>query len=185
VAVYQIDLEKQHIAPEGGHNYAWTNTYLVYAASGAEAENLLLALVEIEASIMPVDTNIRFGTWRLGIGGPVPPVDGVIGRSGDLAAPDGYLPMTQSARIEGYGEGGLLWYKRWRGPLRVGDATGDMLTGSYISLLGSSYVVALQEQIPLATRRGKLLWSMRVVPRVAMWQRRDGTTRRIRSVLAG
>lgn len=185
VAAYQIDLEKQHLAPEGGHNYAWTNCYLVDAASGDAASDLVLALAEIEASITPVDTSIRFVCWRRGIGGPIPEGVTILGRSGDLSAEDGYMPMTNTARVEGFGDGGVVWYKRWRGPLRVGDATGGLLTGDYISLIGTNYIGPLMADIPLITRSGKLIRSMRVRPTVAMWQRRDGTTRRLRSVLAG
>jgi hypothetical protein len=185
VVTYQIDLEKQHLSPEGGHNYAWTNCYLVDASSDNEASDLVLALAEIEASIMPIDTSIRFVCWRRGIGGPIPEGVTLLGRSGDLAAPDGYQPITNAARIEGLGDGGVVWYKRWRGPLRVGDATGIMLTADYISLLGTNYIMPLMADIPLVTRSGKLIRSMWVRPTVAMWQRRDGTIRRLRSVLAG
>lgn len=185
MAIYQIDLEKQHLAPEGGHNYAWTNCYLVDASSAGEANDLLLALVEIEAAIAPIDTSIRFGCWRPGIGGPVPAGVQVIGRSGDLPATSDYLPMPNTARIEGLGEGGIVWYKRWRGPMRTEDASGGMLSASYISLIGTNYIAPMMADIPLITRSGKLIRSMWVVPRVSMWQRRDGTTRRVRSVLAG
>lgn len=185
VATYQIDLEKQHLAPEGGHNYAWSNCYLVNAASLSQAGDIRDALAEIEAAIMPVDTQIRFTTVRSGIGGPIPGDVPVLGRFGDLAAPDGYVPMHNTARIIGLGAGRVIWYKRWRGPLRVGDVSGVLLTGDYQALLMSSYIAPLLSSIPLVTRSGERIRAMHVIPTIAMWQRRDGTTRRLRSVLAG
>lgn len=185
MAVYQFDLEKQHLAPEGGHNYAWTNVYLVDCASDGDAEYRLLHLVEIEAGILPIDTSIRFVCWRQGIGGPVPSGIQLIGRHGDLPAGSAYQPFSNTARVTGYSGRRLAWYKRWRGPLRDIDMTGGLLSNDYHALLTTAYVDRLRSEVPLVTRSGERISTWSVDPRIMLWQRRDGSDRNIRSVLAG
>jgi len=186
MAIYQIDLEKQALDPfDIGHNYAWTNAYLIDVPSDEDAQIKLLELIEIEAAVLPVDTNIRFACWRQGIGGPVPADVQFIGRNGDLPSPTAYQPFANTARIVGYSGRKLVWYKRWRGPLRDVDMTGQLLTNDYYELLLGTYVERLRTGIPLVTRSGGLITRMEVNPRITLWQRRDGSRRNIQSVLAG
>lgn len=183
--IYQVDLEKQHLAPEGGHNYAWTNVYLVDVGDDAQAQNTMLAIAAIEQAVLPLDTSIRFACWRPGIGGPIPDGVQILGYAGALTPSGSYRAFYDTARIVGRNAGRLVWYKRWRGPLRSIDVTGGLLAGDYVSLLGSAYVEPMLSTIPLVTRSGRSISTVSVDPRVAMWQRRDGTERNIRSVLAG
>lgn len=183
--IYQIDLEKQHLAPEGGHNYAWTNVYLVDVGGPAAAQDALLAIAAIEQAVLPLDTSIRFACWRPGIGGPVPAGVQILGYAGALTPSASYRAFYDTARIVGRHGGRLVWYKRWRGPLRSVDVTGELLTSDYLALLGSAYIEPMLATIPLVTRSGRGISTVSVDPRVAMWQRRDGTERNIRSVLAG
>lgn len=185
MGVYQIDTEKQHLAPEGGHNYAWTNVYLVEAFDDSQAQAHMLSIIAIEASVLPIDTSIRFACWRPGVGGPVPAGVQLIGQSGLLSAGTSYRAFYDTTRIVGRSDGRIVWYKRWRGPFRDVDVTGDLLTADYAELLASSYVAALMAEIPLLTRSGRSIDHVIIDPRVAMWQRRDGSERNIRSVLAG
>lgn len=186
MATYQLDLEKQALDPRDiGHNYAWTNTYLIDVPLDVDAQVFLLRLIEIEAGILPIDTSIRFACWRRGIGGEVPAGVQFIGRAGDLAAGTEYQPFANTARISGYSARKLVWYKRWRGPLRDIDMSGELLTSDYFELLNTAYVERLRHEIPLVTRSGGLITRWEVNPRITLWQRRDGTERNIRSVLAG
>lgn len=186
VNVYQIDLEKQAIDPFNlGHNYAWTNAYLVNCAADEDAQRIMLRLADIEAGILPIDTSIRFGCWRPHVGGPVPADVQVLGIHGVMPAPAAYQPFANTARIVGYSGKRLVWYKRWRGPLRDIDMSGQLLASDYYALLGTAYVDRLRAEVPLVTRSGQLITSWFVDPRVTMWQRRDGSLRNIQSVLAG
>jgi hypothetical protein len=182
---YQIDTEKQTLAPEGGHNYAWTNVYLVDCASDADARDCMLTIANIEIAALPTWTSIRFGCWRPGIGGPVPDTVEFIAVSGLLESePGDFLPLANTTRIIGRAGGRLVWFKRWRGPLRASDVTGGLLTSEYQAIVGGM-VSDLLAAVPLVTRSGLSITSVVVDSRVALWQRRDGTTRNIRSVLAG
>ena len=185
MAIWQIDTEKQHFAPEGGHNYAWTNVYLVNAGSEEEAKAVRDLIMDLEINALPLDTTIRFATVREGLGGPNPFTFEFIGLNGLLEPETGYLPFYETARILGYGGGKLVWYKRWRGPMRVGqDAAGGLLTGTYFTTL-NTFAAALWTDIPLVTRSGVPVDTLVVDPRVASWQRRDGSRRNVQSVLAG
>jgi len=183
--IYQVDTEKQHLVTGAGHNYAWTNCYLVECSGDEDAQHCMMTIIDIEANILPIDTSIRFACWRPGIGGPVPAGVQLIGQAGRLAAPTAYRGWFDTVRINGYGGRRLLWYKRWRGPLRDIDATGELLTNTYRTLVTEQYVRPLRHTVPLVTRSGGAVDVWYVDPRVAMWQRRDGTERNIRSVLAG
>lgn len=186
MAVYQIDLEKQALDPADiGHNYAWTNAYLVRCVADEDAQRMMLDLADIEAGILPIDTSIRFACWRRHIGGPVPTDIQFLGISGALPAPTNYQPFTNTARIMGYSGRRLVWYKRWRGPLRDVDMSGELLASDYYALLHSAYIDRLRAEIPLVTRSGQLITNWSVDPRITMWQRRDGSRRNVRSVLAG
>lgn len=184
--IYQLDTEKQALDPLSiGHNYAWTNTYLIGVPNDADAQLHLLRLIEIEAGILPIDTSIRYACWRRGIGGEVPAGVQFIGRSGDLPASTSYQPFANTARIAAYSGKKLVWYKRWRGPLRDIDMSGELLTSDYFELLTTSYVERLRHEIPLVTRSSGLITRWEVNPKITLWQRRDGSERNIRSVLAG
>jgi hypothetical protein len=184
--VYQVDLEKQAIDPfDPGHNYAWTNTYLIGVVADEDAQRMMLALADIESGVLPIDTSIRFGCWRPRIGGPVPGDVQTLGISGQMPAPAAYQPFANTARVLGYSGRKLVWYKRWRGPLRDVDMSGTMLSSDYYNLLQTSYIDRLRHEIPLVTRSGQLIESWRVDPRVTLWQRRDGSRRNVQSVLAG
>lgn len=186
MAVYQIDTEKQALDPsDPGHNYAWTNSYLLNCGGDEDAQVRMLHLIDIESAILPEDTNIRFACWRQGIGGPVPAGVQFIGVSGLLPGTGVYMPFSCTARILGYSGRKLVWYKRWRGPLRDIDMDGELLTSAYLTALGSDYVAELRAGIPLLTRSNELITHWVVDPYVRMWQRRDGTRRNVRSVLAG
>jgi len=183
---YQLDTEKQiYDYYEPGHNYAWTNTYLIDVPSDADAQLWLMRLIGVEAAVLPEDTSIRFACWRRGIGGPVPAGVQFIGQSGLLPSPYVYMPFPCTARISGYSGSRLVWYKRWRGPLRDTDMTGELLTSDYVALLNTAYVAALAGGFPLITRSGARISHWYVDPRVMLWQMRDGTERTRRSVLAG
>jgi len=186
MAVYQLDTEKQaYDVYSFGHNYAWTNTYLIESPNDLSAQKLLEQLIDIEIATLPEDTNIRFACWRHGIGGPIPAGVQFIGLNGLLPSTGVYMPWANTARILGYSGRKLVWFKRWRGPLRDVDMSGELLSGSYYAALGNDYVYPLRTSLPLVTRSGELLTHWVVDPYVRMWQRRDGTTRNVRSVLAG
>lgn len=186
MTTYQIDLEKQAIDPlDPGHNYAWTNAYLVSCTADEDAQRMMLILADIESGILPIDTNIRFGCWRPHVGGPVPSDVQVLGINGQMPAPAAYQPFANTARIMGYSGRKLVWYKRWRGPLRDVDMSGLMLASDYYDLLHTAYIDRIRTEVPLVTRSGELITQWAVDPRITLWQRRDGSARNVRSVLAG
>jgi hypothetical protein len=184
--IYQIDLEKQHLDYlDIGHNYAWTNVYYVDVAGDDAAVEAMNLLADIESGVLPETTNIRFGCWRRGIGGAVPGTVQVLGVNGQLPVTGPERVFGDTALIVAYSGRRRVWYKRWRGPLRAEDVDGLVLSDTYHALLISAYINRLQSETRLVTRSGAGITSWWVFPRIAMWQRRDGSQRNVRSVLAG
>jgi hypothetical protein len=186
MAVYQIDTEKQTFSPHGGHNYAWTNVYLVDVADDAAAHAAMLTIAGVEIEALPDWTSIRFACWRPGIGGPVPEDNvEILGYAGLLESdPQHFWPLANTARILGWDGGKLVWFKRWRGPFRLDDVSGGLLTAEYRTIL-EGMVTDLLAAVPMVTRSGRPISTWAVDSRISLWQVRDGTERERRSVLAG
>jgi hypothetical protein len=183
MAIWQLDTEKQAYRVGYGYSYTWTNSYIVDARDEADATLMVRELAHQEAMVMPNGSAVVWAKVRPGIDGPAPADVIDVGEEGHRGSYHFNMQLLNTARMVGYSGARLVWYKRWRGPLLEEDFTGEVLTDDFRTLLQSSLLTWLIEELHVRTRSGLPITSYYVDPLVWGWQMRDGRNRRRKSVL--
>jgi hypothetical protein len=184
LTIYQANIEKRlpWAASTSGYYY-WTNVYYCNTTSGSVLADFLATVITRDRQ-WTLDI-VEAGSWKL-----VNYDTGVLIDSHHTYTPRTipHLPgdpisLTNTMYVAGLCADDSRWYKRYRLPLRAEDmdAAGNLSTTALAAFTGLAEGLIT---IPsLCNYRGVAVTQSRLSPRVHMWQYRDGTKRRSRSVL--